>query len=65
MFILYTVAPLLYLMIFAFAAEQQGTIDIRVPSYVTRHGEAVAEASEERKQDAQVKSLRGCQWDYD
>jgi hypothetical protein len=30
----------------------RSTADIRVPSYVTRRGEAVAEASEDRKQDA-------------
>jgi len=31
--------------------EQQGTLNIRTPAYVTRRGEAVAEVSEERKQD--------------
>jgi hypothetical protein len=35
----------------AFVAEQQGTLNIRTPAYVTRRGEAVAEVSEERKQD--------------
>jgi hypothetical protein len=35
----------------AFAAEQQGKIDVRTPAYVTRRGEAVAEVSEEQKQD--------------
>ena len=35
----------------AFAAEQQGTVNIRTPAYVTRRGEAVAEVSEEQKQD--------------
>ena len=35
----------------AFAAEEQGKVDIRTPLYVTRRGAAVAELSEEQKQD--------------
>lgn len=39
---------LLHLMIFA--AEQQGTIDIHVPSYVTQRNAMVPEVSEPEKQ---------------
>jgi hypothetical protein len=43
---------LLHLMIFA--AEQQGTIDIHVPSYVTQRNAMVPEVSEPEKQGVVV-----------
>jgi hypothetical protein len=35
-----------------FVAEEQGTTDIRAPSYVTRRNETMAEGSEVEKESA-------------
>jgi hypothetical protein len=47
------VAPLLFHLII-FVAEQQGTIDIRVPLYVTQRGAMESEVSEAGKQGVAV-----------
>jgi hypothetical protein len=38
------------LLLMIFVAEEQGTVDIQVPPYVTRRGEAESEISETEKQ---------------
>jgi hypothetical protein len=38
------------LLLMIFVAEEQGTVDIQVPSYVTQHGKTEPEVSEAEKQ---------------
>jgi hypothetical protein len=44
------VSDALPLLLMIFVAEEQGTVDIQVPSYVTQRGEIESEISEIEKQ---------------